>query len=266
MFNLVKNKIKNYLRIDTIDKLLEGQSKITDELLAISSVLRQDEKYNKLFWLYDNKEERMDATKLIFNESRRLFHLSRYEFASNYCSGKNVADIACGTGYGTKLLAIKGEATSVIGIDICTEAIAYATNEHSLPCVTYRKSSGTETGLESGTIDIIVSFETIEHISNDHDLIKEFYRILIPGGLLVCSTPNKWPIAIASHHVREYDRSSFITLLSSLFEIVGLYNQNSGDSSPFNRAQEKGIVETSDDNFLLAECFIAVCKKKMSMF
>lgn len=262
MINFVKKIIKKCLQVDAIEKILENQNKIADELMTISTVLRQDEKYKNLFWLYDNKEERMDATKPLFSDSRRMFHLSRYEFASHYCSGKKVADIACGTGYGTKLLATKGEAASVIGIDICTEAIAYAAKEHSLPCVTYRKALGTETGLETGTIEIVVSFETIEHVSSDHELIKEFARILVPGGLLVCSTPNKWPIEIATHHVREYDRSSFMALLSNLFEIVGLYNQNSGDSSSFNHAQEMGIVETTDDNCSCAECFIAVCKKK----
>lgn len=137
MLSSIKVKVRKYLFADTIDLLLYNQSKILDQLSAINNVLRQDDKYKYQFWLYDNKEERMDATNYLFNESRRAFHLARYEFASNYCHGKEVADIACGTGYGTKLIAEKGEAKSVIGVDICAEAITYATSVHFHPCVTY---------------------------------------------------------------------------------------------------------------------------------
>lgn len=262
MLSFIKLKIRGYLFSDSIDKLLNNQSKILDQLSAINSVLRQDDKYKYNFWLYDNREERMDATNCLFNEIRRYFHLARYEFASKYCSGKEVADIACGTGYGTKLLVEKGGAKSVVGVDISAEAITYAANVHCNPCVTYLHASGTQTGLGAESFDIIMSFETIEHVPNDLDLLREFHRILKPGGILVCSTPNEWPIRIATHHVREYNRDSFCNLLNNYFKLDGLYNQNSGDLSAFNHGQPFGIIETTDENHSLAECFIAVCKKK----
>lgn len=123
-------------------------------------------------------------------------------------------------------------------------------------------ASGTQTELGAESFDIIVSFETIEHVPNDLDLLKEFHRILRPGGILVCSTPNEWPIKIATHHVREYNKDSFCRLLNNYFELDGLYNQNSGDLSAFNHGQPFGIIETTNENHALAECFIAVCKKK----
>jgi len=213
-------------------------------------------------WLYKNREERMDASLDIFDDSRRQFHLARYDFACKFCQNSVVADIACGTGYGTDLILNFGNAKEVYGIDICGDSINYAKIYHSKPGIEYICTSGEKTGLGNETIDVVVSFETIEHVPNDLDLIKEFYRILKHGGTLVCSTPNGWPIEIATHHIREYERNSFIALLSNWFEIVTLYNQNSGGSSPFNHGQDKGITETTDNNFALAECFIAVCKKK----
>src|SRR6266702_5532763 len=172
MFSFFLRKIRKHLSLNKIENSLSLVSESYKELSAISSVLRQDERYKSLFWLYDNKDERMDATKPIFDYNRRLFHLSRYEFASEYCFGKNVADIACGTGYGSKMLSIKGQAASVVGIDNCPEAVSYASIEHSSPNVRYVNTSATDTGLASGAIDILVSFETIEHVQDDQALLK----------------------------------------------------------------------------------------------
>jgi len=213
-------------------------------------------------WLYQNREERMDALIDIFNESRRQFHLERYNFTTKFSRNKVIADIACGTGYGTDLLKRRGNALKVYGVDICSEAINYANMHYSNQDVEYICSSGETTGLENETIDVVVSFETIEHVPNDLSLLKEFYRILKIGGILVCSTPNEWPIEIATHHVREYNRDSFCEILTKYFEIINLYNQNSGSLSPFNHDQPFGIIETTNENCSLAECYIAVCKKK----
>lgn len=213
-------------------------------------------------WLYQNRDERMDASLGIFNEMRRVFHLDRYNFACNYTENKIVADIACGTGYGTELLHKSGNAQKVYGIDISSEAIAYAKKHHHCGHdIEYICASGTNTALEDASIDVVVSFETIEHVEDDVGLIKEFARILKPGGKLVCSTPNRWPLALAVHHVKEYDERSFTDLLASDFEVDQLCNQNSGDSSPFNHGQTRGIVPTTVENAALAECYIAVCKK-----
>ena len=75
-------------------------------------------------WLFDNRSLRMDANKWHFPEIRRELHLSRYRFAKSYCAGKRVLDAACGTGYGSAVLA--EAADEVHGIDKCGEAVAYA--------------------------------------------------------------------------------------------------------------------------------------------
>ena len=70
-------------------------------------------------------------------------------------------------------------------------------------------------------IDIVVSFETIEHVPDDCALIAEFRRVLRPGGQLIVSTPNQWPLADAPFHVREYDRQSFEAVLDPRFRLPG---------------------------------------------
>lgn len=217
-------------------------------------------------WLLENKSERMDATLPFFDSGRAAFHLDRYEFASRYAQGKVCADIACGTGYGSRTLKETGTATRVTGIDICPEAIHYADVRHGegagLKGVSFLCVSGDDTGLPDESFEMIASFETIEHVPDDQKLLTEFARLLKPGGTLICSTPNLWPLEIAPHHVREYDRQQFEAVLKQHFEVLEMYNQNSGTSFQYNREQPRGIVPTTEENQELAECFLAVCRKR----
>jgi 2-polyprenyl-3-methyl-5-hydroxy-6-metoxy-1,4-benzoquinol methylase len=213
-------------------------------------------------WLYRNRAERMDATVPLFDQGRARFHSARYELACAHSSGRRVADIACGTGYGCRVLREQGAARFVVGVDICPESIEYARDVHGPSGVEYRCRSADSTDLETGSFDCVVSFETIEHVSDDRALLEEFRRLLRPDGLLVCSTPNAWPLDIAPHHVRVYDRASFLAALDPCFELVELLNQNSGTRFPYNRDQPAGIRPTTDANHELAECFIAVARRR----
>jgi 2-polyprenyl-3-methyl-5-hydroxy-6-metoxy-1,4-benzoquinol methylase len=212
-------------------------------------------------WLYRNRSERMDANVPMFPELRAQFHLARYQFAARHVSGKQIADIACGTGYGCRVMVEQGGARQVTGIDICDEAIEYAREKHGLKQVEYRVADAGGTALPDQSLDCVISFETIEHVPDDHALIEEFHRILKPGGLLICSTPNSWPLDIAPHHVREYDRQAFVQLLKRRFRIEQLFNQNSGSDFRYNHGQPAGIAATTDENQATAECFIALARR-----
>ncbi len=214
-----------------------------------------------LQWLYRNRTERMDATLDIFPEERREFHMARYRFALPHAAGQEVADIACGTGYGTELLLTDGQAKSVIGVDLDPDTIRYAEDRHRPENVSYRCASGDATGLPDASLDVIVSFETIEHVPCDERLLDEFARLLRPGGTLVVSTPNDWALEASPHHVRVYDRASFEALLKTRFEQIELFNQNSGSGWEYNHDQPPGICLTNAENQELAECFLAICKK-----
>ncbi len=213
-------------------------------------------------WLYLNRVERMDALVDIFDKVRREFHLDRYRFAARHVKGKCVLDCACGTGYGARVLREQGEAAFVIGIDIDDKAIAYAQKKHNVEGTAFICSSGSEMPVEDGSVDVVISFETIEHVPDDAALIEEFHRVLQPKGLLVISTPNQWPLNISPFHSREYDRDSFTDLLKSEFEVVEFYNQNSGSDWKYNHGQPRGIVAATPDNEQLGECYIAVCRKQ----
>ena len=213
-------------------------------------------------WLKRNRLERMDATVDLFDVTRREFHLDRYRFAAARVQGKQVLDCACGTGYGVRLLCNQGIASHVVGADIAPAAVDYARQHHGVGSADYLCASADRLPLADGSVDVVTSFETIEHVPNDLRLIEEFHRVLRPNGQLFVSTPNQWPLKDTPFHVREYDRNSFVAVLESRFECLELYNQNSGCDTPLNHGQARGIIETTPDNQDLAECFIAICQRK----
>jgi 2-polyprenyl-3-methyl-5-hydroxy-6-metoxy-1,4-benzoquinol methylase len=152
-------------------------------------------------------------------------HEIRYLFAGQYVVGKNVVDVACGVGIGTDYL-LKAGAKSCIGFDIDAETIEYA--EKIYPRCTFVKTDGSATGLPDSSVDVVVSFETIEHVRDQKKFLKECHRILKPGGLLICSTPNHVLSQWADrnpYHVTELTPAEFLELIRLYFEEVNLFSQ-----------------------------------------
>lgn len=264
-----KKPVPDWIKVPVHGLLRKYTSVRVDEISSLEKRLRETENLLEFVaadethrWLYQNRLERMDATLTIFDEKRREFHLDRYRFASQRVAAKKVLDCATGTGYGARLLSEIGNANSVIGVDNDLKAIEYARRNHQIGSTCFICASADRLALPDGCFDIVVSFETIEHVPDDGALIAEFRRVLRPGGQLIISTPNQWPLADAPFHVREYDRQSFEAALAPGFDCLEMYNQNSGSETPLNRGQARGIVAISAANQHLAECFIAVCRRK----
>src|SRR5207249_9324746 len=100
---------------------------------------------------------------------------------------KRVLDIACGEGYGSAALARAG-AASVVGVDISAEACEHARRKYGVDA---RVGRADRIPLPAGSIDVIVSFETIEHVERPESFLNECVRVLAPGGALILSTPNR---------------------------------------------------------------------------
>ena len=161
-------------------------------------------------------------------------HMARYHFATQFVRDKQVADIACGTGYGTQLLAGAG-ARSVRGIDLSEEAVKFSREHYDAPNVTFTVASAEQlTPVRDGEFDLVVSFETIEHLPNVEAYLDEMVRILRPGGTFMVSTPDRRIASILywlkrrpanQHHVREYTERELLDLLSKRFQIQAIYGQ-----------------------------------------
>jgi ubiquinone/menaquinone biosynthesis C-methylase UbiE len=166
-------------------------------------------------------------------------HRARYEFCAPFVKDKVVIDCACGAGVGSLAYARAG-AAMIHAFDISDEALRVAGDRHAHPCVIYRKADARALPLPDSCADVYVCLETIEHIEDDHAVLKEAARVLKHHGVFICSTPNRrvtnpgtslhdkpW----ISFHVREYDGNEFTELLRSCFDDVHVYGQNSSTPS-----------------------------------
>lgn len=125
------------------------------------------------------------------NSGRRIEadHIERYLFATAYVKDKKVLDIACGVGYGSTLLRQAG-ANKYVGVDICNESIRYANQVYSTENTSFIVNSICSYKPPE-SFDVIVCFETIEHVDCYKPAISNLYSILKPGGLLIISSPNR---------------------------------------------------------------------------
>jgi|KBSSwiStaDraftv2_1062776.scaffolds.fasta_scaffold133239_2 SAM-dependent methyltransferase len=150
-------------------------------------------------------------------------HWHRYAFVRRFAKGKRVLDAACGEGYGTALLA--PVAASATGVDIDAAVVAHATARYgSNARLQYRAGSVAELPFADASFDLVVSFETIEHLAaaDQPRMLAEFGRVLTPRGLLILSSPNKQRYSEANDyenpfHQHELDRDELVRCLDAAF-------------------------------------------------
>jgi len=150
-----------------------------------------------------------------------LEHFHRYFYSLAFIKDLHVLDIACGEGYGSAILSTK--ASSVVGVDIDQSSITHAKKQYgSIKNLDFKLGSLTKIPLNDNCVDVITCFESIEHIIEHELAVKEFKRVLKPGGLLLLSTPNKYVYSdISGHknpfHPKELYREELDKLLSDNF-------------------------------------------------
>ena len=156
-------------------------------------------------------------------------HLCRYRFAERLVEEKVVLDIGSGVGYGSQVLAAK--ASSVIAVDLSEEAVRYASKEYPGNNIHMVAGDGHDLPLAKDSVDVVVSFELIEHLHRQKDHLLELGRVLRPNGFLIISTPNQVFYTQESNrvnpfHTHEFDFQEFVSFLKSTFGCVRLYFQN----------------------------------------
>lgn len=153
-------------------------------------------------------------------------HIERYKFAAQYAAQKRVLDAACGTGYGTRILS-QAQALSVTGVDISKEAIDAASRDFPGPNVDFVHADVMSL---TGSYDLIVSIETIEHLPDPPRWAEYIPSLLAPDGMAVISTPMAINPELAKnpenkYHVREFTFEEYQQLLGAHFRRVTLFLQ-----------------------------------------
>lgn len=188
------------------------------------------------------------------NNETALEHLHRYALACELSAGKNVLDIACGEGYGSRLLA--NNAAAVTGVDIDEATIKKANEKYQAGNLRFMAANAISTPLPAHSFDLLVSFETLEHLEEHEQLLQEFKRLLKPEGLLIISTPDK---AVYSDktgyrnpfHKKELYTEDFNKLLRQYYSQVQLLTQTVCHSSMIRTGTLRGFdVYTGDDKLL----------------
>jgi len=107
--------------------------------------------------------------------------------------GKRILEVACGRGGFAKLLATRGAVVS--GADFSETALRIARNRISqngggIFHIHLARADVQQLPYADQSFDIIISCETLEHLPQPLQALKEMARVCRPGGLLYLTTPN----------------------------------------------------------------------------
>jgi SAM-dependent methyltransferase len=196
-------------------------------------------------------------------------HMTRYISTENFIKNKIVLDIASGSGYGSHLMA--KYAKKVYGVDVNRGAVTYAKNNFSASNIEFIVGDGEKIPLEDNSVDVVVTFETIEHISNYENFVKEIKRVLRDDGIAIISTPNDLEFAEGNHfHLHEFGYDELTTILKKEFVHIDPYFQATwkyvalGKSSLFDKEgpvniKTLNLAPLSKDKYLY---FYLVCSNR----
>lgn len=166
----------------------------------------------------------------LMSKDGEIEHFHRYSAVAEYMRNKIVLDAACGTGYGSGILS--QYASKVFGIDISEDAVKYANENYSQNNTTFIQANISELPFKDETFDVVVSFETIEHVITEmqDEFLKEIKRVLKPTGVLIMSTPNKKLFTderglLTKFHFREFYKREFLDFLGRDFKNIKIYHQ-----------------------------------------
>ncbi|PLY10508.1 MAG: hypothetical protein C0626_05905 [Arcobacter sp.] len=155
------------------------------------------------------------------NDDNKERHLARYKFALNFIKKGGLSlDCACGSGYGSKILATNSK--NVLGVDLSEDAISFANDNNNLKNIEYRQANIDHLEFDNSSLDNIVSIETLEHVPNDVFLrfLENVEYWLKDGGVFVGSSPmlrykdNK-PYITNPYHINEMPRDEFVNAINS---------------------------------------------------
>ncbi|HRQ64840.1 MAG TPA: class I SAM-dependent methyltransferase [Xanthomonadaceae bacterium] len=203
-------------------------------------------------------------------------HWHRYAFALPLVRGRRVLDAACGEGYGSALLA--RSAASVVGADLSTEAIEHARQRYcGHENLRFDVADVTALDVAPGSFDLVVSFETLEHVEAQDAMLAGFARALTDDGLLLVSSPDRYTYSDLSgyrneFHVRELYRDEFESLIARHFPAHRLYGQkllfqsalwalDTDGGALLAQTSDRGAQEVTDGFAYAPLYFVAVCAK-----
>lgn len=226
-----------------INKLGIVNSKLEKQLADKEKKALASNKYDKIFNNFMKDEIINDGERMIpeFHKNNLFYteHLQRYNQTRDIVKGKVVLDIASGSGYGTKI--ISKYAKKVYGVDVSYSAVDYARKNYSAENIEYMTGSGTNIPIGDKSVDVVTTFETIEHIDDYESFIKEIKRVLKTDGVAVISTPNDLEYGEGNHfHIHEFEHKELLALIKKYFKNTKSYFQSTWRSVLMGELKDHG--------------------------
>ena len=113
-----------------------------------------------------------------------------------------ILNIGCGTGGTVRMLEMFGE---VVNVDASDEAIKFMKKNGFKNSI---KVEGIELPFETATFDMVCAFDVLEHIDKDIEAVREWRRVVKPGGKIMLTVPAyQWLWSghdESLHHYRRY--------------------------------------------------------------
>ncbi|MFD9888787.1 methyltransferase domain-containing protein [Amycolatopsis sp. NPDC059027] len=159
-------------------------------------------------------------------------HEAAYFALLPHCAGATVLEAGCGEGYGAGLLA--EHARRVVALDYDQPTTEHVARRY--PAVTIARANLAFLPLRDASVDVVANFQVIEHLWDQAGFLAECRRVLIPGGRLLVTTPNRLTFTPDSDtplnpfHTRELAPSEMDSLLTDAgFEVETLHGLHHGE-------------------------------------
>jgi ubiquinone/menaquinone biosynthesis C-methylase UbiE len=148
--------------------------------------------------------------------------IARYWLLKSYPLREDsiLADCGAGTGLFAREMS---DLCRVIAIDSEEDALCLA--EYNVGKENVRRGSCDALPLDDSSVDCVTGLDVLEHVEDDRRAVKEFARVLRPGGVAVVTVPamqslwSDWDEAL--HHYRRYQHASLLKLFDATsFDVV----------------------------------------------
>jgi SAM-dependent methyltransferase len=158
----------------------------------------------------------IDANNEATGDQTLQLHLERYRYAGQHLLPGSVADIACGSGYGSYLLATEygKHIQRIIAGDIDEPSIAFAGTRYAHPLINFIITDAIR--FEAGiALDNIISLETIEHLGDPAAFVLQASKQLVKGGRFIASAPITPSMDANPYHLHDFTPKSFRKMFTS---------------------------------------------------
>ncbi len=126
-----------------------------------------------------------------------------------------VADVGCGWGHSLKKLNDRFSPQRLIGMDIDPEMLAASAKEaaNSGVQVEFVNCSSSRLALPDNSVDLLFCHQTFHHLIDQEQAIREFFRVLKPGGVLLFAESTRryihsWIIRLLFRHPMDVQKSA----------------------------------------------------------